>query len=368
MLLTKKIRDIFKLPRQSVNVDNYGLPREKVKSIESINYMPALTISNGLRGKDLNHDDFVLQLYYFAKNNKPDGVLLKGEYLRDSTGPRLEALSENNLVISLCVSKRGRVFYSLYSRNLERGKKDIIWSHISQMYPGADIHEKKNSMELVVFENYHTLSSDKINLFKCVNGFWNFIYNISKIKFDSGDENNSRAAISSASFIRRKNSVMRYYFSVSISIYLATRFAQTHMLPRGGGDGGRTFDVFDQIIAIGATEKAMNLYRLNDDWSVEGIYREHAVPCKFLVDQALVKYKESTSPQNLYKQIIDVALMIRRNLTLVYCTIDEAQKLDSKYRSTMPEGWNPKCGDVLERFHECNIPVYDFDGYQFMKS
>ena len=25
-------------------------------------------------------------------------------------------------------------------------------------------------------------------------------------------------------------------------------------------------------------------------------------------------------------------------------------------------------GDVLERFHERNIPVYDFDGYQFMKS
>ena len=369
MLLTKKVRDVFKLPRQSVKVDHYFLARKIVKSIEGVNYKPSLIKCGGLRGKDLNHSNFVHQLYDMAIDNMPYGNRLKGEYLRDSTGPRLEAISENNLVISLCVSKRGRVYYSIYYRNLEDSKKKIISNDIRRMYPDAEICIKKNSVDLVVFENYHNLNFDGIDLFKCVNEFWDFIYNTSKIKFDSNISRNNGIVISSASLIRRKNSVIRYYFSVSVSIYLAIRFAQTHMLPRGGGDGGRTFDVFDDMIVIGATEKALELYKLNNDnWKAAGIYREHAVPCKFLVDQAVKKYLEKTSSQNLYDQIIDVALMIRRNLTLVYCTTDEARTLDSKYRLTMPDDWNPMCGDVLERFHKCDILVYDFDGFQFVRS
>jgi hypothetical protein len=368
MLLSKKIRDIFKSPRLDVAVDHYTLIKEQVKSIEGVNYKPSLMKYRDLRGKDLNHSNFVHQLYDVTIDNMPYGSRLKGKYMRDSTGPRLEAISENNLVISLCVSKRGRIFYSIYYRALEDFKKNIILIYIRRAYPDAKILEKKNSVELIVFENYHTLDFNKINLLECANGFWNFIYNISKIKFDSRISDNGRPLISTASLVRRKSTVIRYYLAVSLSIYLAIRFAQTHLLPRGGGDGGRTFDIFDDIIVIGATEKALELYRLNNDnWKAPGIYREHAVPCKFLVDQAVKNYLENKSFRNLYDQIIDVALMIRRNLTLVYCTIEEARTLDYSYRLTMPDDWNPMCGDVLERFHKCDILVYDFDGYQFMK-
>ena len=140
------------------------------------------------------------------------------------------------------------------------------------------------------------------------------------------------------------------------------------MLPRGGGDGIRTFDAFDQVIAIGATEEAMKLYSSNSDWKSEGIYREHAVPCKVIVDQAIKDYQEIGFSNNLNKKIIHVALMIRRNLVLIYCTTAEAQKLDAKYRSTMPKGWNPRSGDVLGRFHACKIIVYAFDGRQIIQS
>lgn len=368
MLLTKKVRDIFKLPRQSVDVDEYFLFKKNEKSIQGINYKPSLINRNILRGKNLNHSNFVHQLFDIAKERMPDEIRFKGKYLRDATGPRLEAISGNNLVISLRVSKLGRVFYSIYIRNLKPHDKDIIYKNILSIYPGAKIKSNKNSLDLIVYDNYHSLDFEKFDLFNCVDNFWNFVNNTTRINFISMSKNNNSVAISSASLIKGKNSVIRYYIAVSVSIYLATRFAQTHMLPRGGGDGGRTFDIFDEIIAIGATEAAMNLYRLNDDWKNIGIYREHAVPCKFIVDQAIINYRKKTSLQYLHKQVIDVALMIRRNLTLVYCTTDEAQKLDSKYRLAMPDGWNSKCGDVLERFHECNIPVYDFDGYQFIKS
>jgi hypothetical protein len=50
--------------------------------------------------------------------------------------------------------------------------------------------------------------------------------------------------------------------------------------------------MFDEIIAIGATEAAMNLYRSNGDWKNIEIYREHAVPCKFIVDQAIINYQK----------------------------------------------------------------------------
>jgi hypothetical protein len=139
MLLSKKIRDIFKLPRQDVAVENYLLIKERVKSIEGVNYKPSLMKHRGLRGKDLNHSNFVHQLYDVAIDNMPYGSRLKGKYMRDSTGPRLEAISENNLVISLCISKRGRVFYSMYYRALENSKKNIILIDIRRAYPKAKI-------------------------------------------------------------------------------------------------------------------------------------------------------------------------------------------------------------------------------------
>jgi hypothetical protein len=367
MLLTKIERNLFRGPRQNIDLDGFFLSKNNAKSIDGVDYKPGFK-GYILRGKDLNHSDFVHQLFELAIERMPDEIRFKGTYFRDATGPRLEAISENNWVISLCVSKSGRVIYSLYYRNLNPTKKEIIYNDISHMYPDAVIERKANSLDLLIYENYRVLNFDDINLVSCVDEFWNFVNNISKIKSVLKFKNNDGVVISTGRLIKGKNSVIRYYFTVAVSIYLATRFAQRHMLPRGGGDGVRTFDVFDEIIAIGATEAAMNLYRSNGDWKNIGIYREHAVPCKFIVDQAIINYQKKRFSRNLHNQIYEVALMIRRNLTLVYCTTDEAQKLDSKYRLIMPDGWNTKCGDVLERFHECNIPVYDFDGYQFMKS
>jgi hypothetical protein len=61
--------------------------------------------------------------------------------------------------------------------------------------------------------------------------------------------------------------------------------------------------------------------------------------------------------------ILDVASMIRNNLTLVYCTKQEADLIDTKYESTMPPGFDPITGgDVLARFQEFGIKVYNFEG------
>jgi len=49
---------------------------------------------------------------------------------------------------------------------------------------------------------------------------------ISKIKLASKSKNNDKIVISTGEHIKRKNTIIRYYFAAAISIYLATRSAQ----------------------------------------------------------------------------------------------------------------------------------------------
>jgi hypothetical protein len=365
MILTKNERLILRGARQDIISDEFYITKGNEKTIEGVDFKPGFKHDKA-RGQDLSHSEFVHQLFELAIDRMPDGVLYKGKHLRDATGPRLEAISENNWVISLCVGKLGGVFYSLYYRGSSEEAKKIIINNIKKIYPG--IERKENSLDLIVIKNGFAGDFNDERIIKCVDDFWIFVNNVSKIKEASKLKNNFGIIASTGSLIKRKKSVVRYYLAAAISIYSATRFAQKHMLPRGGGDGIKTFDAFDEIIAIGATEAAIKLYSKNGDWGSKGIYREHAVPCKLIVDQAIKTYQNNKFSNNLNKKIIEVALMIRRNLVLVYCTTDEAQKLDARYRSTMPEGWNFKCGNVLDRFHACDIPIYTFDGYQFIKS
>ena len=181
MLVTKIERNVFRGPRQNVGLDGFFLPKNNAKIIDDVDYRSGFK-GYILRDKDLNYSDFVHQLFEIAIERMPDEIRFKGTYFRDATGPRLEAISENNWVISLCVSKLGKVFYRLYYRNSNPTKKEIIYNEISHMYLDAFVERKANSLDLVIFENYHMLNFDGVNLINCVDEFWNFVNKISRIK------------------------------------------------------------------------------------------------------------------------------------------------------------------------------------------
>jgi hypothetical protein len=79
--------------------------------------------------------------------------------------------------------------------------------------------------------------------------------------------------------------------------------------------------------------------------------------------QSRYKNKNLSSNQILHLKLYEVAKMFQRNLVIVYTDKEtETDIIDSKYKTTMPPGWDPFTGDVLERFKALNIPVYPIKG------
>ena len=81
----------------------------------------------------------------------------------------------------------------------------------------------------------------------------------------------------------------------------------------------------------------------------ENSYREHIVPCDYIIEEAIRMYEEGSS-------IEEVAVMINQNLFIVLISKEEAVKLDYELglKTTMPEGW--KFGDsVFARLDAADI-------------
>ena len=82
----------------------------------------------------------------------------------------------------------------------------------------------------------------------------------------------------------------------------------------------------------------------------ENSYREHVVPCKMIIDQAIRMFQEFNMT------VGQVAKMIEDNLKIVHITNDQAKYLDQDLglRTTMPAGW--KFGDnIYARLDVANI-------------
>lgn len=61
-------------------------------------------------------------------------------------------------------------------------------------------------------------------------------------------------------------------------------------------------------------------------------WREHLVPCVMVTECAVQMIENGAS-------CVEVAQMLKENLAIVVVTRDEAKGLDSKYKVTMPAGW-----------------------------
>lgn len=81
-----------------------------------------------------------------------------------------------------------------------------------------------------------------------------------------------------------------------------------------------------------------------------GGYREHVVPRVFLRDQCLDLYEQG-------KSIDDVARILMNNLRIVEITPDEADLLNARYKTSMPDGWMLGESDPLARLREVGIDV-----------
>jgi len=319
------------------------------------------------RGQFVSHADFVKELFELVISRAPDGSIYRPPFYKDSTGARFEAYATNNWPVHMYVTvptlkSPGKISYAIYYRKSKEEVKNSVYEEISRIYPAAQ--KQANILRITLnggkgYKDYPT--SDELE--EIATGFWEFVEKVSDVNLEAvelGPNEN----------ITSKVNVPRYYLGVATIICAASRFGLKHMLPRGGGESARkTFDMVDEIIEIGATKNALKLFDSKNGWRVKGIWREHAVPCKYIIDKAIqmIECNSMADPnaRNERQLIIDIARMLKRNLTLVYCTNEEAKKIDKKYRTSMPEGWDSLNGSVLARFYEVGIPVYNFDGKKY---
>lgn len=95
-----------------------------------------------------------------------------------------------------------------------------------------------------------------------------------------------------------------------------------------------------------------DLYVINGRSEVGGSYREHAVPRVYLRDECLKLYSAGASVE-------EVAKLLDENLRIVLISRDEASRLNSSYKVSMPKEWRIGESDPLERFHQVGIKVID---------
>jgi hypothetical protein len=144
-------------------------------------------------------------------------------------------------------------------------------------------------------------------------------------------------------------------------IQIGVKRSLGNLIARGTAE---LYDIADNMITIGATAEAFELLNAGD----KKPYREHAVPCEMIVKKAVKMYQDDRA------SVVDVAKMIRRNLTIVLMsdvrpdkdTKSERERLDAKYKTTMPAGWDFETGHPLARFRSVDpqIPVFSIQDYK----
>lgn len=109
-----------------------------------------------------------------------------------------------------------------------------------------------------------------------------------------------------------------------------------------GGDldvlcrAGMGFDSHDNLMTIGYSVAASSQVAISGD--SEGLWREHLVPCCIVVEEARRMAEAGASAPA-------IAQMLKTNLAIMIITKEEQVTLDSRYKTTMPDGW--KFGDSV---------------------
>lgn len=108
------------------------------------------------------------------------------------------------------------------------------------------------------------------------------------------------------------------------------KFAVDNELPQVLARCGGLFDAIDEDIIIGESV----------DRTQENSYREHIVPCDFLIREAVVMYLNNTPLE-------DITQMFENNCKIVLITPDEAKKIDFEFglKIDMPPNW--ELGDSI---------------------
>jgi len=361
MLLTQQQRKLFNFnrdkfegPRIAIQTDDFYID---ASSITDFNFPLGLRETRE-KGQEIDHPNFVYDLYSQTLDLAPSGARIKGTYFRDAGGARFTVIADNNWNVTLFVKRSGAIGFSVYCRSYPEKVKLLLFSKITQFNKEIlginEVVKKANSIDLLIQPLIGNEIFDQ-DIVRIAQNFWKVVNHVARIDILANVVQGDGVFTITGDLIKKKKSVFRYYISVASTIYISVLFGQKHTLPRGGGDGTQTFDIFDEIIAIGATVEAMERINSCAENNTKGLYREHAVPCKVIVDKAIQMAKQPCT--SVAEKILDIALMIRRNLTLVYCTPEEAVLLNQRYRSSMPNGWNSKDGNVLARFQEVNLPV-----------
>ena len=128
-----------------------------------------------------------------------------------------------------------------------------------------------------------------------------------------------------------------YFLKTAQVIELAVKIEHWDLLERGG----LGFEAHDGLITLGSSKAVLD--------NPEALqWREHIVPCVMIKDHAVEMFQNGSS-------VTEVAQMLKENLAIVIITQEEAKLVDSKYQTTMPEGWN--WGDsVFARLDVMGIP------------
>jgi hypothetical protein len=114
---------------------------------------------------------------------------------------------------------------------------------------------------------------------------------------------------------------------------------QKDCLPRAAAVHSRIFETLIYNKYIELNEKSLGR-----------TYPEHVVPCAFIRDLAFEMFWNGKSPD-------DVARMIGRLLRIAYIKREEARALDAVHKHTMPDGWNPENGSILQRLEDAQIEI-----------
>jgi hypothetical protein len=128
------------------------------------------------------------------------------------------------------------------------------------------------------------------------------------------------------------------YIFIAETLQNAIKRGQPWAVSRGYGG----FDALDKVCVVGYSVQG----RLQEK-SGRNAYREHIVPCDFMMREAIRMFEMGATVE-------EVASMFEKNNKILLISDDEATKVDSKHKTTMPDGW--KIGDdILARIHYAGI-------------
>ena len=98
-------------------------------------------------------------------------------------------------------------------------------------------------------------------------------------------------------------------------------------------------------------EKFVYIGRSAEATSETQNHPEHVVPCKTLITETRRLLEEGRLSED------EIAKLLQRHWKIATITKVQANRIDRKYKSTMPVGWCFEKGDTLARLNEAGIAV-----------